>query len=283
MVVDPARVHESWVAGVAPVIRSAVAAQTVAARNGESYVAAALLEQGIDVDPEAAVSPGRLVGVAGDGRPVATLADVPRWQALDAISAGVDPRDAMLESLATLTTMMATVVQDAGRGAESLAIAARPRVGYTRMLVGDSCSRCVVLAGKFFRWNVGFDRHPQDDCVHIPTAESVAGDVTTDPRTYFDGLTEVEQDRTFTRAGAQAIRDGADLGQVVNARRGMSTATTAGKRRRLGRDRNGVFTTTEGATRHRGRGPRLMPESIYEIAEDRADAVRLLKINGYLT
>lgn len=30
------------------------------------------------------------------------------------------------------------------------------------------------------------------------------------------------------------------------------------------------------------RAPRLMPEAIYEIAEDRADALRLLKLYGYL-
>ena len=78
-------------------------------------------------------------------------------------------------------------------------------------------------------------------------------------------------------------------------------------RRVYGQD---VFTTTEGVTR-RGqayramksqfkyaqeddvkqagkryaqlRSPRLMPESILAIADDRADAIRLLKLNGYLT
>src|SRR5690606_25790677 len=85
-------------------------------------------------------------------------------------------------------------------------------------------SRCVILAGRFYRKNTGFQRHPGCDCRHIPASESVAGDLAVDPRAYFDSLTEAEQDKAFTKAGAEAIRAGADIGQVVNARRGMYTA-----------------------------------------------------------
>lgn len=54
-----------------------------------------------------------------------------------------------------------------------------------------------------------------------------------------------------------------------------------------GRD---VFVTTEGVTKRgiygktRGKKPvRLMPESIVSLATDRADAIRLLKLYGYIT
>jgi hypothetical protein len=77
----------------------------------------------------------------------------------------------------------------------------------------------------------------------------------------------------FGQAGAAAIRDGADLGQVVNARRGMYTAA-------------GRSLTVESTTR-RGVAPgkvRLMPEQIYREARgDRDEAIRLLKRFGYLT
>lgn len=136
-------------------------------------------------------------------------------------------------------------------------------------------------------------------------------------------MSQAEQNRIFTRAGARAIRDGADMNQIVNARRGAAGLSvpgrlTAEEQRMLrgGRDRGRltrqpvygqeVFTTTEGttrrglagrrlgawsedATRRRGaryrsaRTPRLMPESIYELAEDREDAVRLLRRFGYIT
>jgi len=88
----------------------------------------------------------------------------------------------------------------------------------------------------------------------------------------------------FTVAGAQAIRDGADIFQVVNARRGMSTVTTFGRQ---------LSTTTEGVTRRGFAGQRmraagvsspvrLTPQAIYELASDRAEAIRLLYRFGYL-
>jgi hypothetical protein len=212
-------------------------------------------------------------------------------------------------------------VNDAARVATGLGITGRPGVGgYVRMLNPPSCSRCAVQAGKWFRHNQGFDRHPRCDCIHVPANEDMAGDLRTDPDAYFRSLSEAEQDRVFTKAGAQAIRDGADIGQVVNARRGATGFAPAGARLtpaeaqalRGGRTRaqleatelygRQVYTTSEGATvrgvygssagraaKQRGqryrvsRQPRLMPESIYEIAEDREDAIRLLRRYGYLT
>ena len=36
----------------------------------------------------------------------------------------------------------------------------RPVGGYVRMVQAGACSRCVVLAGKWYRKNQGFQRHP---------------------------------------------------------------------------------------------------------------------------
>jgi hypothetical protein len=49
-----------------------------------------------------------------------------------------------------------------------------------------------------------------------------------DPQEYFDSLSEADQDRIFTKAGAQAIRDGADVSRVVSARRGAAGIGYAG-------------------------------------------------------
>jgi hypothetical protein len=190
-----------------------------------------------------------------------------------------------------LERIVATQVADAARVATGVAqVNDRAVRGYVRMLTPPSCSRCVVLAGKFYSANAGFDRHPLCDCVHIPAAEHLP-DQATDPRRYFDSLTESQQDATFTKAGARAIRDGADTAQVVNARRGMSKAAS-GRRtteRVFGRD---VYLTREGITKRgqagrrlgkRNRGVRLMPEQIYlEAAGDRAEAIRLLRLHSYL-
>jgi hypothetical protein len=160
------------------------------------------------------------------------------------------------------------------------------------------------------------------DCRMIPASEDVAKDLTTDPREYFKSLSAAEQDKTFTQAGAEAVRLGADINQVVNARRGALGLTPAGARLtreeqktlRNGLDRGHlqpqmlygqpVYVTTEGTTRRGVAGSRLgawedgvkrpgqryrsaqtarlMPESIIQIAENREDAIRLLKRYGYL-
>jgi hypothetical protein len=153
-----------------------------------------------------------------------------------------------------------------------VAVAARPKVkGYVRMVSAGACSRCIVLAGKRYRWNAGFLRHPNCHCRHIPAAEDTADDLRTDPRKTFDAMSEDEQEKAFTAAGAQAIREGADMGRVVNARRGMYTA---GGRR---------FTTEATTRRGVNRRVRLMPEQIYTEAKgNRDEAIRLLRLHGFI-
>jgi hypothetical protein len=231
------------------------AAQQAAAQDAATSVPLMLAEQGIPVDPLHVIV-SALSGVASDGRGLASLLDQ-----------AVNLRDMRL--------MVATQVQDAARVSAGVAIAARPRVtGYIRMLNPPSCSRCVLLAGKWFKWNTGFERHPKCDCRHVPAAEDQAEDLRTHPDRYFGSLTADEQDAAFGKAGAQAIRDGADIGQVVNARAGMSTASIGGRPVRI---------TTVGTKRRRGPRLRLMPEQIYAIAgDDRTEARRLLAGNGYI-
>lgn len=196
----------------------------------------------------------------------------------------VAARQALAETQRWIEMAAASVVIDTARAAESAATTAHPEVGgWVRMLNLPSCSRCVVLAGRWYRWNDGFDRHPLCDCRHIPANESIAGDLTVSPDAYFASLTTADQDKTFTQAGAQAIRDGADINQVVNARRGMSVAQVGGR---------DVVVSTEGTTRRglasrtrtgRNMSQRLMPESIYDIAgDDRGEAVRLLRLAGFI-
>lgn len=194
-------------------------------------------------------------------------------------------REALAEAGRWLETVSATMVIDAARAAESAATTAHREVeGYVRMLNPPSCSRCALLAGRFYRWNDGFERHPLCDCRHIPASEAIAGDLTVNPSAYFDSLTTAEQDRYFTIAGAQAIRDGADISQVVNARRGMERAQDGAQA--------GLLITRESTTRRgmanrrrtgRNAVVRLMPETIYDLARgDRDEAVRLLRLNGFI-
>lgn len=252
------------------------AAQREVARGADEYVTAALAHQGVTADPAGALVASSLAGVAADGRDLSGLLGYPAFE----VSAFVDQGMADAQALAIggrhLDRIVATEVSDAARVATGVAVASdRKTKGYIRMLTPPSCSRCIILAGRFYKWNAGFERHPQCDCVHIPAAEDVAGDVRTDPKAYFDNLSPEEQDAAFTKAGAQAVRDGADLSRVVNARRTKDSLYTAG----------GLKYTTEATTRRgTGRRRRLMPESIYKIANgDRDEAIRLLKLHGYIT
>lgn len=262
----------SW-RSVRPLLAVVVArAQLGAATAGAAYIGPALVEVGTPVDPVAEVVPRAFAGVASDGRPLTGLLDGAVVTAKDAMAAGVAVREALATGGRWLDMAVHTQVADAARGAAGVAITSRPTVGYVRMLNPPSCSRCAVLAGKKFYKNAGFERHPRCDCRHVPCTEDVADDLRTDPKAYFDSLDEAEQNRIFTNAGAQAIRDGADMGRVVNARRGMNTAAGPSGRSRLVRDKRGDFKV----------GSRLMPESIYERATDRDDAIRLLRANGFI-
>ena len=163
-----------------------------------------------------------------------------------------------------------------GRWVAVVAAAAVPAVdGWIRVVSPGACSRCIVLAGRFYAWNAGFARHPLCMCSHAATSSAVAAPES--PAGVFDAMTAAEQDATFGKAGAAAIRAGADIGQVVNARRGMERAQGRALVTREGVTAGGV------AGRLLGGRARLMPETIMELASDREEAVRLLRAHGYIT
>ena len=134
---------------------------------------------------------------------------------------------------------------------------ARNGVGYVRAVNPPCCKDCAVQAGKFFRSNTGFKRHPGCDCVHIPTTVAQPGG--------FGQSVDPADITNLSAAERDALADGADLSRVVNANRGRS--------------KDG-FTTTE---RKPKRGQRLTPEGIYRVSATREEAVRRLRDNGYLT
>lgn len=268
---NPADLSGSWVrslAGLQPAIEEV---QFRAAELGAGYGASTLAAQGAYSAPTSFVNPAGFVGSAPDGRSLSGLLYSPVTQVKSAIAAGVQPGVALKAGRGVLDRNVQTMVADTGRAAASVDIAARQRVGYVRMLNLPSCPRCVILAGKFFRWNAGFRRHPRCDCRHIPSTENIAGDVTTDPYEYFHSLDAAAQEKQFGKPAAQAIRDGSDIFQVVNADRGTKP---------------GGLITTEGTSRRgnfgRGRPPRLTPEGIYAQGLPRQETLRLLERNGYI-
>lgn len=266
--VEPRFLEQSWLSLLTRMFVTVSQAQLTAARQADQYAAAALRGQGYDGAAAGQVVAEALAGVASDGRPLEQLLMGPVFAAKAAITKGATVDRALAVGEIQLDMLTRTQVADAGRVADGIAVAVRPRVSWTRMVVGDSCPRCIILAGRVYRYSEGFDRHPNCDCVHIPTAEDAADDFTTDPRQAFDEGRVVG----LSKADTEAIRAGADMAQVVNARKGMTAAgtTTAG-------------TTSRGlAGRRLGGRARLMPEQIYREATSREEAVKLLRLHGYI-
>lgn len=152
--------------------------------------------------------------------------------------------------------LVASLVQDAGRTAESVAMAVTPRIGYVRYLSPPSCSRCAVLAGRIYRYSTGFQRHPGCDCTMLPT--TLANDqFVHDPVE----LAKAGLVTGLSKADTQAIADGADIGQVVNV-----------QRKAAGLRDSGLVLTRAG---------RPTPASIYRAATSREDAIERLIRAGY--
>lgn len=282
---DAAEITASWFR-VAPVIQTAVTTgQFAAASTAGSYVSAVLDAEGESASGSP-VDPRAFAGTTADGRSLDTLLRLPLATVFQQIRDGAAPTDALRVGGNLLALLADSEVADAGRAADSVAMAAEPKVaGYIRVISGGACGRCAILAGRWYRWNAAFDRHPHCNCQQVPaTDREQLAEHLTDPGDYFASLTRAQQDRAFTIAGAQAIRDGGDIFQVVNARRGIKTV------RVFGQD---VSTTTEGITRRGLAGQRmrsagiaspvrLTPQAIYSLASDRSDAIRLLRRYGYI-
>lgn len=281
------------------------AAQLNAARSGAQYVPDVLEELDIDAPPATQFVPQSLIGVASDGRPLDTLLHTGVIRAKQAVAQGASPTEALRSGRDWVDMVTQTQIADANRVAVQTVIASRAKLGgYVRMVNLPACGRCIVLAGAFYRWNAGFERHPGCDCRHIPAREDTADEVRTEPRKAFESMTAEQQDKALGQAGADAVRLGADISQVVNARRGMQTTVLHGRESLVtteGRTRRGVFGGSEAAqtggyeavrvgqrgyiknqVERRAKRARLMPETILEHAEDRDDAIRLLKLYGYI-
>lgn len=176
--------------------------------------------------------------------------------------------------------IVAGLVADAGRSAAGAFTSSRAtEYGHVRHLVTPSCSRCAVLAGRFYRWSTGFQRHPNCDCIMVPSSANASDDLVSDPMEAFKN----GQISDLSKSEADAIRDGADISQVVNVRRGMTEVNFMG--RRLSASTEGTTVRGQAWRGRTGRNmpARLTPESIYRVADDRADALRMLKLHGYIT
>lgn len=260
---------------------------------GAAKAGAAYIPKYLDEDPAVQVDPRGWVQSANDGRPLDSLLYSAVTHTKMLLGSGQSAADALGAGGAWLDMLAHTQVADAARGAAGVAITSTPRMGYSRLVSPPCCQRCAVLAGKFFKWNAGFQRHPRCDCRHVPVKEG-------SPLRDVDQHIGPDQIKDLTKAQRSAIADGADQNQVINAHRagsrssdGMTTVEGTTRRgyasyvnREVARQKGEV--SKETVVRSRGRRnvtrtkPRLTPEAIYRLSSTREEAVRLLGLNGYL-
>lgn len=291
-----------------------VSAQETAAKQSVDYMGA--VDDYYGVTSQARINPGAFAGMDVAGKSVDAAIMFSTNVMFEALTAGL-AQDKVLAAGYNFTSNAArTAVMDMGRQADRVQMFARPEYKqWVRQIGPGACSRCIQLAG-IESWRKAFLRHPNCHCVAVPATESFDGAIETSPKAYFDQLSKAEQDRRFTKAGAEVIREGADLARVVNARRGAAgikygprilPGTTPRNLGSIGRTmtpRNigtqqqpiWVYETVEltgkrarratkygSLDRRLPQGTRLMPETILKIAKgDRKRLNELLQHYGYL-
>lgn len=289
--VDRDNISLSWMGLVARLVAIVAGGQLAAAQAAEPW-----LMRLLGVDPEQPQSdrlnPAALTGVDGGGRPLADVLMAPMWVALRLVTAGQPVVQSMIRGQALLDVIVRTAVADAGRAADSVGMISRPAVtSYVRVVEGGACSRCVILAGREYGVSSGFARHPKCNCSMEPVTREHRP-TPTSAESVFKSMSDAERKRTFGEAAVKAINEGADIAQVVNARRGMATATVFGRKvqatsegitkRGIAGKRLGNLGKVSGQRIRVSRTPRLMPEEIFRLADDREHAVRLLRRHSYI-
>lgn len=303
-----------WVRVGPTITNLTAAAQVGAATDGVNSVPAALAQSGFPGRPVVQIDPAAFGGWAnlapyGDGSGLTVPLErhlygaVIRARTVDAATL----EDRLLAGQYTLDRAVHTQIVDAARSAEHAVITATPRAGYIRYVNPPCCQDCAVQAGRWFRWNTGFDRHPNCDCVHRPASEM-------EPPAGYTQDVPIDQIKDLTVGQRMALEDGGDLSQVVNAYRraplddkGRKIRTQMGDytlegttrqgwhayvQRELAKQRGEILAETATRVGQRGyiqnyvvrrTGPRPTPDAIYRFAASREEAVRLLYANGYVT
>ncbi|MET9516397.1 hypothetical protein [Streptomyces sp. NPDC002994] len=289
--VDRENIYTSWLGILGRVLTLLMGGQLAAAQTTEPWLLELL---GADPDqPESdRLDPNALVGVDGGGNPLSEMLMAPMWAALRMVTKGAPVVQSMARGQALLDIIVRTAIADTGRAADSVGMISRPSVtSYVRVVEAGACSRCLLLAGREYGVSSGFARHPRCHCGMEPVTREHRPKPTS-VETVFKSMSDTEKKKAFGEAAVKAIDAGADIGQVVNARRGMTTATVFGRkvqsttegvtRRGIAGRRSGDFKKVPGQRYAEARTPRLMPEEIFRLADDREHAMRLLRQHAFI-
>lgn len=197
--------------------------QIDAAVLAEAYIFMHAAENGVATLQTASIAAAAFAeGDAPDSRLTRVLQGsviAAKWR----IAEGASREDALKTGASRLFGVADMIVRDSAREAASAQMILEPGcVGYERKANLPACGRCLILAGKFFKNNQGFARHPQDDCFHVPVWQTAdgqrVGGASQHPEDLFSSMTE-EQKYASLGKDAKLVIDGKiDLQSAVNMR-----------------------------------------------------------------
>lgn len=263
---------EDWYPLIPAAAEQVAIAQKAAVVVSAAYTPRMLAQSGQDAPPVGDIDTQGYVGTNRYGNPIPQVLAGATTKAKNLVKEGYAVGAALFEAGQWLESTGRTLVFDAGRSVVSADIMQRPQLsGYVRVLNPPSCARCIPLAGKWFRWNEGFQRHPTCDCVHCAAKSegyAKAEGFITDPYEYFNSLSKSQQDRLFGENDAEALRNGGDIYRVTNIRR---RGLADGSRRRS-------------QARKYGTPSRMTVDDIMRASRgNRERAVQMLLDEGYIT
>ncbi|MET9425657.1 hypothetical protein ABZY06_33975 [Streptomyces sp. NPDC006540] len=277
------------------ILNAVMLGQVSVAQGAQAFVTGAMLAQGASTTTLGTVAVSELAGLAMDGRALTTLLYLPAMTTATLLAQGAAPDRAAASGVFQLARLASTVLSDTARTATQVAMTATPScVRYVRTVKLPACSRCIILAGREYSYSTGFRRHPGCDCGMEPVRSDAEWRAMSSPESLYKQMTPEERVKRFGAAAVEALDNGADIGQIVNARRGMSTATVHGKQvqvTREGTTKRGIggkaldagFSKKFKVSKYqRSNQRRLMPEEILRLADDREHQIRLLKKHGFI-
>jgi hypothetical protein len=297
--VDANNLDASW-AIAAPSVNALVGqGQVAVAAETDGYMSRLASAQHLEDSPRGNIDPEGFRDYGAGGLPVALTTANAIGYTKTLIGRGYDPAQALRSGGKRLSNLITTSVADQSRQAVSAAMATRDRDlfegpqgyytpgHYVRMVSAGACGRCIILAGKVYRHQADFLRHPGCLCTSVPIQEYRNDDVRVDPRAMFDSMSEEEQDRSFGAANAQAIRDGADMNRVVNATSSVSARSDGHATYVTESGQKATWAGTSGRDTYWGSShgktePRLTPEAINKTGNTAGERIALLKYYGYI-
>ncbi|WP_433268178.1 hypothetical protein ACQPZF_03565 [Actinosynnema sp. CS-041913] len=274
------------------VVTAVEEAQQEAAALAPLYIAGTLLAAGAVSAPLALLVAGAFVGLAANGLLISALMDFAFGYYRRARLLDVPETDARALGLAKLLTYVATETNDTARLAVHVGSVVEPDIaGYERVVTLPACGRCILLSGRLYRYSTGFLRHPRCDCSMRPiTSEQWReGGSSRSPQALFGSMTRAQQDKAFGRGEAAAIRAGADIGRVVNARRAGQVYVAGGHEftreaitsRGIGRQLGAL--ARNGGRYRRSQVPRpTAAQLVNALGDDQIELVQQLRRFGYI-